>query len=216
MATNPYINNYNVSSEQNLHDSLIIEAIQFKGVDCRYIPRHQINIDAVLMEDKNNTFKGGKLIEMWPANVEGFDGLELFDMAQLNMSKSATFVVSKTRFREEFPDIGNPRDGDLIYMPVTHSFLEIQKVEQESPFFENGKQYCYELNAQLFRSSHEDIETGDAELDNVAADVFDPTKGFEHVEPEDQEDSSQYGQNTKVDKDTNQDYSFDPQNPWGI
>lgn len=202
MATNKYINNYNVSSEQNLVDSLVIEAIQMKGIDVRYMKRTQLPIDVLTKEDPSNKFTQGREIEMWPASVDGFDGESMFTGVQLDISKQCTFVVSKTRFKEEFPDIIHPQNGDLIYMPVTNALLEIKRVDKDSPFFENGKQYAYELTTELFRYSYEDVESDDTNLDEIIDSVL-------------KANDSAYAINDELKEETKNDYGFDINNPFG-
>lgn len=204
MATNKYINNYNVASEQNLVDSLVIESIQMKGLDVKYIQREQAPEDVLMKEDSSNSFKYGKDIEMWPASVQGFDGDSMFTDFQLDIQKSCTFVVSKTRFAIEFPTIKVPRHGDLIYMPVTNALLEIKNVSQDSPFFENGKQFMYELETELFRFSYENISTDETEVDTLINSIMNTT-----------EEDTPYGINTKNYEEVKNDYSFDPNNPFG-
>lgn len=202
MATNKYINNYNVASEQNLTDSLIIEAIQFKGIDVRYMKRSQVDIDALTKEDPTNKFVQGREIEMWPASVDGFDGDSMFTSLQLDLGKQCTFVVSKSRFKEEFPDIVHPQHGDLIYMPVTNALLEIKRVNKDSPFFENGKQFVYEVVAELFNYSYEDVESDSSDIDAILDLAI-------------KNDDKAYAVNDKVKTTVNDDYGFDINNPFG-
>ena len=202
MATNKYINNYNVASEQNLTNSLIMEAIQFKGIDVRYMKRSQLDINVLTKEDPTNKFVQGREIEMWPASVDGFDGDSMFSSIQLDISRQCTFVVSKTRFKEEFPDIGHPQHGDLIYMPVTNSLLEIKKVNKDSPFFENGKQFVYELVTELFNYSYEDVESESSEIDDILAIAI-------------KNDDKAYAINDKVQETVSDDYGFDVNNTFG-
>ena len=51
--------------------------------------------------------------------------------------------------------IGNPREGDLIYLPFGKTIHEIKFVEHEKPFYTLGKNTCYELTCELFRYNNE-------------------------------------------------------------
>lgn len=206
MTTNPYFQHYTAVNEQNLIESLVVEAIQTQGLDVQYIPRTQDNIDYLFNEDDSNSFDSFATIEMWPASVEGFDGEQLMSIFGDEFKKSATFIVSRKRFGEEVPAQLRPKEGDLIFMPITNTVFEIKYVEHESPFFEKGKQYVYELKLEAFEYSYEDIEVGDTDLDALLDELEIPNQD-EEVEV--------YGQNDDLDTDTMDDIIFDPSNPFG-
>ena len=228
MPTNPYFNHYYAQNEQNLIDGMVIESIQTQGLDIAYIPRTQDNIDHLYKEDPTNTFTRTGLyidpdykdpsyinstvlvrIEMYPAFVDGFDGEgEMFSRFGLDIKKTATFIVSRTRFKEEFPEFERPREGDLLVMPITNAVLEIKNVNLESPFFEKGKQYVYEIKAETFEYGYEDIQTNDLELDEFLSDnmliddLLDPSKAG--------------GVNEDIQTDGEANIIFDPANPFGV
>lgn len=226
MTTNAYFSHYTATNEQNLIEDLVIESIQAQGLDVAYIPRTQSNVDYLYNEDPTNWFEtafvdGGyydessgeyiddaRKIEMYPAFVEGFDGDELMTMFGDEFKKSATFVVSKKRFNEEFPEFVRPREGDLIFMPITNAILEIKFVDHESPFFEKGKQYVYEVKVEAFEFSYESVQTGNHEIDEIL-DEMDSV-----IDPE--ADTEEYGQNSDIETDTSTDVEFDPTNPFGV
>ena len=203
---NQYFYHYDATNEQDLINDLVVESIQAQGLDVAYIPRTQDNIDYLYNEDPTNVFTSFGTIEMWPASVEGFDGEQLMSIFGDEFKKSATFIVSRSRFKEVFPEFLRPREGDLIFMPITNAVLEIRFVEHESPFFEKGKQYVYELKLEAFEFSYEEIETGDNELDTI----------LDEMDVLDQDTTTEeYGDNTDIDTDTGDDINFDPSNPFG-
>lgn len=204
---NTYFNHYFAQNEQNLIESMIIESIQVQGLDMAYLPRTQENIDALYNEDPTNKFESAKYIEMYPASVEGFDGEELMTMFGDEFKKSATFIVSKKRFKEEYIDFIRPREGDLIYMPVTNAIFEIKFVDDESPFFEKGKQYVYGLKVEAFEYSYENVQTNDVDLDAILSDmkVDDPSI----VEDE-------FGKNDGIEDASDSSIVFNPNNPFSI
>ena len=209
MPTNPYFNHYYAQNEQNLIDGMVIESIQTQGLDIAYIPRVQADIDHLYKEDPTNTFQTSVKIEMYPAFVDGFDGEgEMFSRFGLDIKKTATFVVSRTRFGQEFPEFDRPREGDLLIMPITNAVLEIKNVNLESPFFEKGKQYVYEIKAETFEYGYEDIQTDDIELDEflsdnmIIDDLLDPNKAG--------------GDNTDIQTDGEANIVFDSSNPFGV
>ena len=207
MATNSYFNHYNAVNEQDLIDSLVIESIQAQGIDVAYIPRSQADIDYLYNEDPNNIFASHTTIEMYPIFVDGFDGDQLMSVFGDEFKKSGTFVVSKTRFGQEFVDFIRPREGDLIFMPITNALLEIKFVEHESPFFEKGKQYVYELKTQAFEYSYEQIDTQDPELDDIINSIKIDVPG---------EELEDYGKNDEIEQSTDDDIVFDPSNPFSV
>jgi len=208
MTTSQYFNHYFATNEQNLIENMIIESIQMRGLDCAYISRTQENIDQLFGEDPTNVFDSSQLIEMYPASVEGFDGQDMMTMFGDEFKKSATFIVSKKRFKNLYPDFTRPREGDLIYMPVTKAIFEIKFSEDESPFFEKGKQFVYELKVEAFEYSYENINVqDDIELNEILSDmVID--------DPEIMQD--EFGKNDEIEDMSDNSIVFDTNNPFGV
>lgn len=208
MATNQYFNSYAAPNEQSLTNDLIVEAIQAKGVDVKYMPRTHNNFDFLYGEDPTSSFNSCVAIEMYPAEVNGFGGQgELMSKFGLEIKETATFIVSKTRFKEEFPDFIRPREGDLIFMPFANSILEIKFVGNESPFFQQGQVYVWELKVETFELSQENIATGDTEVDGIIADIFNFNAATQ-TEP--------YGDNKSLEEEYGPLTTFDPNNPFGV
>lgn len=208
MPLNPYHNHYTSVNEQNLTDQLIIEAIQMKGVLVKYIPRTHNNFDFLFGEDPTSSFNSATEIEMYPAEVNGFGGDgELMSKFGLEIRDTATFILNKTRFKEEFPYEIRPKEGDLIFMPYTNAILEIKFVNHESPFFQQGRQFVYELKVETYEFSHEEVATGDTEIDDLFDSLVDYTPATE-TEP--------YGNNVEISNKTHPLVTFDPSNPFGV
>lgn len=209
MALNPYHNHYTAVNEQNLTDQLIIEAIQMKGVEVLYMPRTHNNYNRLFGEDPTSSFEECVSIEMYPVDVQGFGGDgELMSKFGLEIKDTATFVVNKTRFKEEFPDWIRPREGDLMFMPYTNAILEIKFVNHESPFFNQGKMYVWELKVETFEFSYEDVETGNDNLDDLFNDLLGNFDQAVETEP--------FGDNQTIVDDYEISTSFDPNNPFGV
>lgn len=207
MTTNAYFNHYSARNEQNLIENLIIESIQVQGMDVAYIPRTQDNIDPVFDEDPTNTFSSYKTIEMWPASVEGMDGGELMTLFGSEFKKTAHFIVSKKRFALEFPDIGEPKEGDLLFMPYTNTVLQINFVQNDSPYYEAGKQFVFDLTVEAYQYSYENIQTGNQNIDKQLEfmKIDDPANVMED-----------YGKNVGIEEDVEDTIDFDPANPFGV
>jgi hypothetical protein len=211
MTTNSYVSNYYQVNEQDLQDDLVVEAIQMKGFDINYLPRELINYDYLLGEDPNSAFNSSFVIEMYPTYVDGFGGSgDMITDFGLEIKDTATFVVSKTRFKEEFTTqpFDKPRVGDLIYVPLTKSFLEIKHVEDETPFYNLGKQYVWEVKTETFEFSYESFATGDVGIDDLI------NNDILNFDPETQ--TEEYGDNDEIQTESDTFVDFDENNPFGV
>lgn len=207
MAVNQYVNNYSATNEQGLVEDLIIESIQMKGLDIIYLPRTHQNFDYLYGEDPTSAFLSSETIEMYPANVDGFGGDgEMFGNFGIEINDTATFIVSKKRFEEIYPTL-RPSEGDLMFNKITNAILEIKFVDFESPFFEKGKTFVYEIKCELFTVSHEEFSTGDLDVDTMVDDLLvpDPTTQVES-----------FGDNDEIATDIDSSITFDPSNPFGV
>ena len=172
MAVNPYFNKRTVSSEQTLVQDLVDEAIQIHGIDMVYIPRTLVNEDQLFGEDRLPKFENGKSIEMYIENFEGFEGEgEVMTQFGLEIKDNLDLTVSRRRFLETFAseNYPYPREGDLIYFPMTGHLFEIRFVSDPDPFYQLGKIYVFKMQVSLFEYSGEDFDTGTA-ADLVEAD----------------------------------------------
>jgi hypothetical protein len=179
MSTNFYFQNGNTSgttNEQRLLEDLIIESIKIYGHDVYYLPRRSMKQDEILGEDVMSRFENAYPIEMYLANVQGWEGNgDLFTKFGIQLTDQATFAVSKRRWEEsigfeneihlQLP--GRPAEGDIIYLPKTNSFFEIKYVQHLDPFYQLGKFYLYSMQCELFVYSSEDFDTGVEEIDAI-------------------------------------------------
>lgn len=163
MATNPYINLTSVSSEQNLVEDITIEIIQAMGQDCYYVPRTALNIDKIFGEDPSSFFNKAYKIEMYILSYKGFEGTDVVTQFGIEIKDKINLLVARKRFKQQVSDIETtiirPREGDLIYFPLSKSLFEINFVEHENPLYPLGKLYSYILTAELFTYSYEKIST---------------------------------------------------------
>jgi len=173
MSTNSYFNNFSASviNEQRLLEDLIVESIQIYGADVKYMPRETYDsLDSLYGEDPESKFTRAYNVEMYLANVEGYEGDgDFFSKFGLEIRDTSNFVVSRRAFERYIPSTiaRRPREGDLIFVPVLNKIFEIKFVEEELMFFSLGKRtpYMYELRCEVFRYSQEDFATGDEEID---------------------------------------------------
>ena len=172
MATSPYISQ-KVRSEQNLYEDIVIESLKFYGQDIYYIPREIVNKDKVFLDDVPSRFTDAYKVEMYIENTEGFEGEgDLFTKFGIELRDQATFIVSRRRWKQL---IGNnleekkfrPREGDVLYVPLSESIFQILKVETETPFYQLSQLPTFRLQCELFEYNDEDFDTGINALDDI-------------------------------------------------
>lgn len=171
MATSFYFQK-NAFSEQRLLEDLTIESIKINGIDAYYMPRTLFNKDQIFKEDVLSTFKRGYFIEMYPKNVQGFNGeKDILTKFGVEIREQITFVMSKRRYEDEVGDYENrvnrPLEGDLIYFPINDGLYEVKFVDHDLPFYELSNRYVYELKCEKFEYSSERIETGIQAIDSI-------------------------------------------------
>ena len=174
MATSKYFK-HNVRSEQTLVESLVIESLQFYGQDLYYLPREIVNKDKIFLDDVPSRFGQAYKIEMY-LDGNQFEGEgQLFQKFGIEIRDTATFVVSIKRWKELIgrkltENNFRPREGDLIYLPMSNSIFEIMKCNNYDPFFQLGQLPTYKLTCELFEYNDEDFDTNIANIDNIEED----------------------------------------------
>ena len=177
MAINHYFQqglNIGRSSEQLLHEDLIIECLQIYGFEVIYLPRTTVNQDDILTEDPLSKFTQAYPLEMYLTDVNGFTGEgDLLTKFGVELRDQANFIVSRRRWEQSVQRTGTvqlekrPAEGDLLYFPLTKSYFEIRRVEGTDPFFQIGKLYVYQLQCELFQYGGEIIDTGRLDVDDI-------------------------------------------------
>jgi len=173
MARNPYFKDY--SGEQNVVEDLTIETIKSMGRDMVYIPRTLVNTDDLFGEDTISKFDDGYQLEMYVASVDGFEGEgDVLSKFGIEIRDKMDLIVSRKRFDETvgiYEEIKRPREGDLIYFPLSKTLFEINFVEHENPFYQLGKLFTYRLSCEVFTYSQEEIDTGYTDIDTVEDEI---------------------------------------------
>jgi hypothetical protein len=174
MATNVYFSPA-VKSEQNLYEDIVIESLKMYGQDVYYLPRNIVEQDYILGETVESQFDDSYTLEMYIENPEGFGGeSELMTKFGLEIRDTATFVLSKRRWEQSVGVFNNeltnyrPNEGDLIYLPMSKSFFQIDKVEHEKPFYQLQNLPTYQLICSLYEFGDEKFDTGNTEVDNIS------------------------------------------------
>lgn len=173
MATNHYFSQ-KVKSEQNLYEDIIIETLKIYGQDVYYLPRDLVNEDKILGEDVPSRFNSAYKVEMYIENTEGFEGEgDLFTKFGVEIRDQATFIVSRKRWNQTVSRYDNeinstrPREGDVIYLPLSNSMFQIMAVEHEQPFYQISNLPTYKLRCELFEYSDEDLDTDIEAIDDI-------------------------------------------------
>ena len=199
MATNPYFKDY--SGEQDITEDLTIEIIKTMGREMYYIPRNMVELDKIFGEGKRVNYKDSVPIEMYIDSVSGFQGQgDIASKFGIEIKDNIFLTLSKKRFLQEvqsrFPTITRPREGDLVYFPLSKSIFEINFVEHENPFYSLGKLYSYRLTCELFTYDQEGITTGNTDIDAAQ------TENIEYVNGQYQlinsEDGTPAGDNEEI------------------
>ena len=175
MAVSQYFNNYSgrMTGEQFLMEDNIVESIKIMGHDCWYVPREGFNeVDSLFGENPQSKFERAYNMEMYLANVEGYEGDgDFFSKFGVEIRDTSNFICSRRSFERYIPSslAQRPREGDLVFVPALQKLFEIKFVEEELMFFSlgNRKPYIYEMRCELFRYSQESINTGVEEIDHV-------------------------------------------------
>jgi hypothetical protein len=175
MAVSQYFNNYSgrMTGEQRLMEDNIVESIKIMGHDCWYVPREGFNeTDSLFGENPQSKFERAYHMEMYLANVEGYEGDgDFFSKFGVEIRDTSNFICSRRSFERYVPSsiAQRPREGDLVFVPGLQKLFEIKFVEEELLFFSLGNRnpYIYEMRCELFRYSQESINTGVDEIDHV-------------------------------------------------
>ena len=179
MAINRYFNNFpgknHYNNEHRLMEDVIVESIEIMGHEVYYIPRESFDEgDMIFGEYAKSKFNRAYNLEVYIANVEGFEGDgDFFSKFGLEIRDTSNFILSRRSFVRHLPSVlrERPQEGDLIYVPLMRRMFEIKFIEKKLMFFSLGNKepYIYEMRCELFRFSEDEIATGVNEIDNIAA-----------------------------------------------
>ena len=167
MGTSTYFSKFDHTNEQTLLENIIVESIRVYGHDVYYLPRTKENLDSIFGEDSLSSFDNAYPVEMYIKNVDGFEGEGTFlGRFGLEIRQQITFTMARCVW-DGLDLTAVPKEGDLVYFPLTKKLFEIQFVEHESVFYQTGALQTYDLQCELFEYSDEDIDTGVADIDAI-------------------------------------------------
>lgn len=207
----------NWGNENSLIEDLITEAINIYAVDMYYIPRSLVAKDDILGEDRLSEFRTAYPIPMYMENSDGgFEGQGAFaSKFGLQMEQSATLSVARNQWNKLVGKYGQtilpnrPAEGDLLYFPMTTGLFEIMFVQHQTPFYQVGQLYVYQLTIELFRYSSEKMATSVPEID-----IFETLKSADVTVNPSADTPNSFGDNDKFKDKAPADF-FNPGNPFG-
>ena len=173
MATNPYFNHHGKNTaDQRLAENLMIESIKTYGIDIYYCPRTLVNEDLLLGEDALSEYNSSHTIEMYIKTIDGFEGEgDFIAKFGLQINDQITFTVARRRWAE-LGLVGDgrdtaPKEGDIIYFPLTNALFQVLFVEDESVFYQTGGLQVYDLVCEMFTYSDQKLNTGIEDIDKI-------------------------------------------------
>lgn len=216
---NPYFitrNTMGSQNEQNLLEDLIIESIEFAGVEMFYIPRTIVAKDEILGEDRLSEFNNVYGVTVYFENIDNFEGQGSF-MSKFGLfnEQAATVSLARKKWQDLVGRFGTsnlptrPSEGDLLYFPMTKGLFEIKFVQDKDPFYQLGKLYVYKLNIELYQYASEKINTGIPEID-----AFEDLKSHDITINSSPDEPGNYGDNDELIAES-EDIGFNTANPFG-
>ena len=169
-------------TEQGLVQDLINEQLKMYGIEVYYMPRQIFSEGKVIRDVINSKFNDAFPIEAYLVNYEGFDANSvIMSKFGVKVTDEMNLIISKERFDlyiseliKDMPNIKNslrPNEGDLIYIPLSDSLMEIKFVENRKPFYQLQKNYVYDLRCEVYEMDDSEIKTGIYDVDYQMKDL---------------------------------------------
>lgn len=155
---NKYVQFHKHQNTQSLHDVLVSESIQMRGVECYYIRREFVKLDRIFGEDPQSRFEKSYKTAMYIQSFDGYEGQrDFFTKFGMQSNDELTLQVNPGLFKYQ-ADGELPREGDLIYFPIANALFELVWVETQMPFYQNGANPIMTMTASKFIYSGEHLD----------------------------------------------------------
>jgi hypothetical protein len=174
MPTNYFFNFYKNKQEQTLVEDLLNESINMFGFNAYYIPNSNTEAkDLLYGDDPLKKFQNAFVLSAYLSNsVDPGVNNDFFSKFGLEIKNNVRVQVARREFAKQVPQDTHtrPKEGDLFYIPFlsgTGELYEIKFVNDAVDFFTLGRKepYYWELELELFKYSHEEMDTGIEEVD---------------------------------------------------
>jgi len=171
MPTKTYHNHFTSVMEQRLIEDLVTEAIREYGHDCFYLPRTVQNRDGVLKESEYDRFDSAYMLEFYVKTTQQFAG-EGALLSKFGIETNYGIVVTVPR-RSFVDEVGSqeglerPREGDLVFVPMTNAVYRVAFVDATGLFYPLGSLPVWDLNLELYESDGSIFNTGIPAVDDL-------------------------------------------------
>ena len=170
-------NLYNHKGTQNLYRKLTAEVVGLFGVPCKYMPATSLSPDFLYGEDIAITYDSAINLKLFLESFDFFEGKhQVYDMKGLTFDDRMTFSTEISMFQKKTKML-RPGSGDIIcfsmagaqkiYDPTSlgYTFYKIEGVEEKKTYFQFGELTLFEFYCSRLQFVHEEVSTGDPELD---------------------------------------------------
>jgi len=106
---------------------------------------------------------------MWvlPENAETFDaGGDNFFQFGMTISDQLTVEIEQNTFRTT-TGLSNPREHDLMYIPLFGAWFQINFECDDAAWYINGQLFLFQIKLEMWQYSHEEVATGVSAVDDV-------------------------------------------------
>jgi len=167
-------NVYALDSE--LYRDLESEAIRQYGYEVYYLPKSEQITDELHGEDPLSSFNKSFFMIMDIKTLDAFEGGESFiNEIGRGFLKHINLIIETRDFKQYTGDeLIMPKPRDLIYVKVMKKFFVIKGEDDEHTldFFSYGADdMLFNIPCGVMEYSHEEIDTGELEVDTVAPDT---------------------------------------------
>jgi hypothetical protein len=147
-----------VGLEGEILKSRTDEIIQHEGVDVFYLQRELQNLDMLWGEDPRSKFVNEYRMKMMLVSFEGYEGeRDFYSKFGMQVNDEISLEIGFERFRLE-TNLKQPRQGDLMYLPLANALFEITFSDDEEPFYAFNTRSKFAITAQKFIYSGEEFD----------------------------------------------------------
>lgn len=167
---NPYFQNAYSDSNQkeyDLYNNSSLEIIEIYGRQFQYLKKTLVKPDYVFGEDTIKQFNDSKSITLLIENFEEYSGQgDIFSKFGLSIDDRLTLISQKQHFLDV---VGTePQNGDLIYYPTSNRIFKVNHIKYDDSFNQFlGSSMTYKLECVLLKYSHEELNTGINNVDDL-------------------------------------------------